>query len=176
MVAAGEAWLRRSSTAVVVLSKSNDLGHSMFGSKIANIVSSAVKAIIDLQLMALCTPSADKKVVEFGAAQLASWRDEILTALAEVEGLDTLPSKRLIDIRYRSGIVPKVPITNMVQDIEYRILAIARGSAIHEGFLPEMAAERMMGFVSTAMDKQLQVDVTIPEMVKAIRHLFVLLF
>ena len=147
------------------------MGQCMFGSKISQIVSIAVKCSIDLQIIQHFTPPAGQKVMQFDSDKLVVIRDAILVSIAEdVEGWDTLPSKRLIDIKYRSGVIPKVPITNMVMEVEYRVLAIARGALIYSGFLPELAAEQIMGFMTTNFDKQVVVDHEMPEMIKAIRY------
>ena len=168
VIAAGEAWIRNCPGSVVKLSRANELGEAMFGMKLIGIVSAAVRAAIDAEIDRLFTPGAGMKSVQFNNDVLVEMRTQILEVVALVEGAESLPSKRNIDIRYRSSAIQKVPVLHLAMEVEYRILAMARGAAVWQGFLVELPAEKIMNFRSTAVDKRVDVDQEMTEMRKAI--------
>ena len=62
----------------------------MFGSKIAQIVSTAVQTRIDLAVLQRCTPAEGRKQVEFDSEVLVAWRDVILADIQTVDGVELL--------------------------------------------------------------------------------------
>ena len=86
-------------------------------------------------------------------------------------GVDSLPSRRFIDVKYRGLEVKQVPVINLVSEIECRMMSFVKAAAIASDLLPALTAEQILGFKVQEFDKVLRVDPLWLAVVKAGRFL-----
>ena len=163
IIAAGEAWPRQCSDAVVLLSTQGLIGESMFKHRLIDIVGSQVGDHISTQLCEfLCntigaeaTDDEEAKANQVVDEALCTrWRDALLISIHEtIVGVMELPSRRMVDIPYRGGLIPKVAVSWLGQEIDLRIAAFIRQIGVAQSSLPEMAAEKALGLWSKLQDK-----------------------
>ena len=153
VIAAGEAWSRTCHASIVALAKVGMLGESMFACKISGMVSEAVAQAIGKQIIDLMH-AAHTEQTPVTAARIGTWRDIILKDLETVAGLDLLPSKRAVDVVYRKLVVPKVPVTCLANEVELRLRAAILQRAVAQDLFPEMAAEKILGYSPSIVDKE----------------------
>ena len=86
-------------------------------------------------------------------------------------GVQSLPSRRFIDVKYRGLEVKQVPVHNLVSEIECRMMSHVKAAAIHNDLLPALTAEDILGFRVQPADKVFRVDPLWLAIVKAGRFL-----
>ena len=158
MVAAGESWPRTCHTAVVALAKLGSVGEAMFGGAAHRVLGDAVAVKIDEEIQRLFTESALVEGLDITGDRIITWCGQTLKVVEEqVDGFEMLQPRRFVDVKYRNKMVPKVMATCLANEIELRIRAMVLQRAVALDLVPEMAAERMLGYSTGINDNAIKI-------------------
>ena len=139
------------------------VGEAMFKHKIVDIVGTQLRDHITEKVCELCCDTIgngeEKPSRTITKQLLTDWRDLIIESASQsVIGVMELPSRRCIDVDYRGGMIPKVCVCWLGQEVEIRIAAFMRHIGVAQGVIPEMAAEKALGFTSKVADKAIVLE------------------
>ena len=158
IIRAGDDWLNQCVAAVTTLQQQSGLGDIIFAPKMKDLVGLALATTIQKHLNEKIAAAIRAKTV-CGKEEFKVWRTQIADAVdKEVASLSILPSRRDVCITYRSSEITGVAVSCVVEHIELSIISAFKSAAVAAEFLPPLDAEIMLGFSSTALDRQLLVQ------------------
>ena len=157
LIAAGDKWLTQCPDDVLQLHTNGLLGEAMFASKLKDVVSHNLASQISQKVADLRKEAIAKKTV-LNEDLLLSWREQVVVHVeAAVQSLDLLPAKRSVSIPYRNGEICEVPVSSLIDHIDFSLVCVFKSAAIAANVLQPMDCEAMMGFCSAADDDGLVV-------------------
>ena len=157
IIAAGAQW-PKCHTAIVALSASGSLGEQMFACKLVSIVGEAVRKNIEQGIATFKQKSWTEKSIIMTRAVFNTCRDLLYENVLAVQGVEQIPSKRLVDLTYRSHEIAQVSVTCLLNECEVRLMAEIKAVAVNAGVLTEMNAETLLRCTTLATDKALKID------------------
>jgi hypothetical protein len=116
------------------------LGDALFNWTLVVIVSKKIADLVKSNIEKLFTASTPVTAQTFKEAQ----RDCIFN-VGNLEGIDALPEKREITIRYCDTLdIAKVPVTGYAEEVELAFAAAARAAAVSQGKLVKITCEEII--------------------------------
>ena len=169
----GENWLQDAPDAVLELASTGLLGEGLFSVKVKDITEqkayTCIQAALDLRHIA----HAEKKPVPPLTLEVINqWRDDIIEHVsAEVPSILHLPSRRAVQVHYRSMKVEGVQIVSGIVDlVELHVWARVKQIAVAAEALAEIDAEKLLG--CKAVDLDCKVPVSADLLVKVAASIF----
>ena len=131
----------------------------MFAPSISGVLASKAHAVIEADVIELCTPAediTDDKLLEVQKATM--------NKLEAMDGYDYLPQRAEVVISYRGEALP-IRVSSVAEHVALAMHALVKGLAVEQGTLPRMYAE---DWICTSMDWNEGLAATVPEkLVKA---------
>ena len=131
-----DSWCKASAEVRALIEGSN-LGARLFGWISKEISGADIEEVIKKQVAKML------KMESVGHKEIADIMTETMKLLEDIAGVDDLPERREIVIRYRGWQAPRV-VRSVQEQVEVNLVSAARGQAAAQGMLSALPGEQSL--------------------------------